>query len=110
VAKLDWYTFDEGVTLGTEGSECGTIVSDEEHALGARLTLERGTQIAPFAITCGVYGWLVHTRFFQSEIEAHADYDRMKIALAELLDRAPRDGRDAASFTDSISDFVAAYP
>ena len=110
MANLDWYTFNQGATLGTEGSERGVIVTDEEHALGARLTLERGTQTAPFAITCGVYGWLVHTRFFPSETEANAEYDRMKTALAELLDRVRRDGCDGASFTDSISAFVAAYP
>jgi hypothetical protein len=37
--------------------------------LTARITLERdGHQ--PFAITCGSYGWMVHTSFFSGEEEA----------------------------------------
>ncbi len=66
----DWRPFNDGVTIGTEGSESGTIVRDQEHPLGARLTLERWGQTAPLAITCGVYGWMVHTRFFASEAKA----------------------------------------
>jgi len=110
VASLDWYIFDEGATLGAEGSEYGSIVRDEEHALGARITLERDTHTAPFAITCGVYGWMMHTRFFQSEVEANAEYDRMRTALTELLATAPQDDSGTMSFTDRISAFVAAYP
>ena len=94
MANLDWYTFNRGATLGTEGSERGVIVTDEEHALGARLTLERGTQTAPFAITCGVYGWLVHTRFFPSETEANAEYDSDENCAGRTPRRGtPRRGR-----------------
>jgi hypothetical protein len=110
MADIDWHIFKEGATLGTEGSECGSIVRDDEHTLGARITLERKTQTAPFAITCGVYGWMVHTRFFQFEIEANAEYDRMKTALAAILSRAPKDGSPTPEFEDELSAFIAACP
>lgn len=57
-----WIPFENGTTVGTTGSEGGTILRDELHPDGARITLERTA--SQFAITCGVYGWMVHTRFF----------------------------------------------
>jgi hypothetical protein len=58
---------------------------------------------------CGVYGWMVHTRFFQPEIEASAEYDRMKRALTELLDQSARERTDTPSFTGGVAAFVARY-
>ena len=46
-----WHAFEDGATIGQQGSESGEIARDEEHPLGARITLERDTPIAPFAIT-----------------------------------------------------------
>jgi hypothetical protein len=71
VTQDDWQPFGNGETLGHDGSECGTVIVDEEHPSGARVCLERGGR-APFAITCGVCGWMVHTRFF-SEDDAATD-------------------------------------
>ena len=57
-----WHQFDGGATLRTAGSEGGTVVIDDEHPSGGRITLERDTAYRiPWAITGGVYGWLVHT-------------------------------------------------
>jgi hypothetical protein len=75
-----------GSSIGEPGSEGGAIVADESHDDGARITPERSTRLAPFAITCGVSGWLVHTRFFESELEAKLQFDAMKVALARLTD------------------------
>jgi len=36
-----WSRFDRGVTIGAGGSETGTILVDEEHPLGGRITIER---------------------------------------------------------------------
>lgn len=110
MADIDWHIFNDGATLGTAGSENGSIIRDEEHAFGARITLERRTQAAPFATTCGVYGSMVHTRFFHSEVEANAEYDQMKTALAEILGRAHKHGSSTPEFENDIAAFVAAYP
>ena len=40
------------------GSEGGTIIADEEYKKSCRITLKRYD-----AITCGVYGCMVHTTF-----------------------------------------------
>jgi hypothetical protein len=80
-----WHLFNSGDTVGQKGSACGETIRDEEHALGARITLEQNTNIAPFAITCGIYGWMVHTRFFGAEDEAIAEYDKMTSAISDII-------------------------
>ena len=43
------------------GSEGGTIIADEEYKESCRITLERCERYD--AITCGVYGCMMHTSF-----------------------------------------------
>jgi hypothetical protein len=69
VVKQNWYPAEEGRTLGTQGSEQGIILQDEEYAHETRITLEQ-CHYPPFAITCGIYGWMVHTTFASSKDEA----------------------------------------
>ncbi|HEX8691966.1 MAG TPA: hypothetical protein VF746_06085 [Longimicrobium sp.] len=112
---MSWYPVDDGATLGTGGSEDGVIVRDDEHGLGARITLEEGGGIAPFSITCGVYGWMVHTRFFSTREEADAAYEAMQADLAAILARIPNvDDPDADAnlhaVGEIISDFVDRHP
>src|SRR5262249_53589230 len=71
--RMGWGPFDGGATVGQRGSEDGAIVRDDEHDLGARITLERGCAHCPVAVTCGIYGWFFHTRFLGSEAEAEFD-------------------------------------
>jgi hypothetical protein len=85
---MAWYPFDDGNSIGKEGSEKGVILRDEEHSHGARITLERdGT--TPFAITCGIYGWMVHTFFFSNRQEAQQAFDQTKTELANILTLIP---------------------
>ena len=100
----DWSPFDDGATLGQAGSEGGIILRDEEHPLGARITLEQGGRIAPFSITCGVYGLLMHTRFFEAQAKGEQDYEAMKSALVKVADAGGKD------FNAEASAFVAQYP
>lgn len=110
-----WASIEDGRTLGTVGSEGGQILIDEEHELGARITLEEGGGTAPFAITCGIYGTMVHTRFFDSREEAEAEMNRMKEALEQILMSEP-DGDDPEraqkmqTVYDAISRFVEEFP
>lgn len=89
-----WVPFDSGKSIGAIGSEGGSIVLDEEHPDGARITIERGGRTAPFSITCGVYDLMVHTRFFDTEAEARNECAAMKVALSDLL--AALDGSEGA--------------
>ena len=109
-----WHPFNEGNTIGTPGSEAGVIIRDDEHALGGRTTLERDGS-TPFAITCGIYDWMMHTRFFSSEIQASLAFDSMKEALATIIRSIPKNDdldRDAKmkSVANEISAFVDRFP
>ena len=113
MSGASWHPYEDGATLGQAGTEQGIFVRDEEHALGARISLERAARVAPFAITCGIYGWLMHTRFFSSQEEAETQYEAMKCALAALLAAAEKTaeidgGRQV--LMDGIGRFVDAYP
>lgn len=105
-----WHPYEDGKTIGTRASEGGTIIRDEEHADGARITLERDTlHKVPFAITCGIYNWMVHTRFFADEPTALDAYDEMKNSLASIL--AMLVGKiDGDMVSEAIDDFVERYP
>ena len=81
----DWSPFDDGATLGQTGSEGGIILRDEEHLLGARITLEQGGRIALFSVTFGVYGLLTHTRFFGTQTEGEREYTSCSRNWLKLL-------------------------
>jgi hypothetical protein len=84
---------------------------DEEHPLEARITLECDTKTAPFAITCGIYGCMMHTRFFSIESEASSQYEEMKAALSALLLTENEGGPEGCrSFLDGVAEFVEKYP
>ncbi len=108
-----WYQFDSGKTIGSQGSESGKILKDDEHESGARITLESDAAIAPYAITCGVYGWMFHTRFFEKEEEAIHDFQRMKNELSRILDLIPSDPEletKIDSVRTAIDNFVEEFP
>ena len=105
-----WRLYDEGRTIGRTGSEDGTIIRDEEHIDGALITLERQARHIPFAITCGVYGWMVHTRYYGTIEAAQYDFDEMKIALAEILDLIPyKDDPEAEAKFERVYPAIKAF-
>ena len=109
-----WHPFKAGNTIGTPGSEAGTIVIDDEHVVGGRITLEREGRTR-FAITCGIYGWMMHTRFFSNEVEAKLAFDAMKEALDAIIQSIPKRNdpdREAKvkDVPDRIRSFVNRFP
>src|SRR5918998_1745981 len=86
--SISWTSLDNGASIGQRGSENGIILRDEEHVDGARITLERDGH-TPFSITCGIYGWMVHTCFFGTLEEAESEYEQMKYELADILNIIP---------------------
>jgi len=112
---MSWRNFDGGKSIGLVGSENGVIVRDEEHSDGARITLERDTNIAPFAITCGIYGWIFHTRYFGLEPQARAEFDSMSMELSKIiatipLKAAPDVNDKSRAVSESIAEFVRKFP
>lgn len=85
---MPWHPFHDGLTIGTSGSEGGVILRDEEHPLGARITLERVGGDGRHAVTCGVYGLMLHTAFADGEAAGVALYGTMRerlLPIAEAL-------------------------
>jgi len=110
-----WHQFETGKTVGTRGSEDGLIIKDEEHEQGARITLEKETKHAPFAITCGIYGWFFHTCYTGSKQEAMNAFEEMRYRLAIILSMIPvAEDQDEVRKTNevctAISNFVDCYP
>ncbi len=101
--SIMWVEYDNGKTIGQTGSENGTILKDEEHELGARITLEKDGH-TPFGITCGLYGSMVHTAFASSLEEAETMYEAMKSRLDDLLHE-----KDEAAYYNGIEAFVANF-
>lgn len=82
---MEWDTFENSKTIGSRGSENGIIIEDLEHIKGARITIERDGDIAPFAITLGIYGLMFHTHFCGTEQEAKAYLEKKKAEISEAL-------------------------
>ncbi len=86
---------------------------DEEHADGARITLERGGHHS-LSITCGIYDWMVHTRFFSDEEAAQNSFEEMKHGLAKILDIIPMADESYTGkikkVSNEISDFIERFP
>lgn len=114
VDVVGWYPFEAGSTIGKTGSENGIILHDEEYRGGARITLERDGY-TPFAITCGIYGWMVHTRFFATEQKADEAFEVMKVELARLVDLIPsRTDPEVSTRTSEVGEairvFIESFP
>lgn len=87
---MSWAPYENGATVGGQGSEEGTVLKDEEHELGARVTLEETPNRAySHAITCGIYGWMVQTCFFGNLAEAKSAFDELKFAVEGVLALIP---------------------
>ena len=86
-----WYPYKEGQTLGLPASENGIVIRDEEYSEGALVTLERDSPTAPFAITFGLYGLMVHTCYFSTLADAQQAFEEIKTALGKMADMIPYD-------------------
>ena len=103
--KIIWRPAENGETIGTvSGSEGGTIINEEilvgetQNTLGGKtplaiacgalgdalITLEKCGNTS-FAITCGIYGLMVHTVYFNTHDEALQNYDKMKQEIRDFI-------------------------
>ena len=87
---------------GISGSEGGIILLDEEYKGACRITLEKCPRY--YAITCGIYGEMVHTAFCSKE-DSFEKYEAMKSELADFLGKKHAIS-DPSSFFD---DFTSKY-
>jgi hypothetical protein len=103
-----WFAYDDGQSVGSVGSEGGEILRDEEHEAGARVTLKRGSRY--ISVSCNVYGWMDHTRFFGSLTEAQREYILMKSSLSNMVENILSAGGDDLKMWEAIAQFVRRFP
>ena len=95
-----WLPYESG---SVKGSEDGWIVEDEEIPGVCRITLEEGGH-TPYAITCGVYGLMVHTAFASDYDEAMGKYEGMKRDLEDYARQCEDDGFDSTAWIRALVD------
>jgi len=79
---MEWITLEK--EIGAKGSEGGIIIRDEEYDESCRASLERCSKY--YAVTCGVYGSMVHTAFFGAD-DYEAKYEEIKHDLQGFVDK-----------------------
>ena len=81
-----WDKVENGTIIGQKDSENGCIIADEEYKKSCRITLEINGEIAPYSITCGIYGLMCHTIFAENEKEGIYKYNAIKEELEIFID------------------------
>jgi hypothetical protein len=102
----NWSAFNFGKTIGVE-NDGGLILFDEEHTSLARITLKRGKSFT--SISLNIYGWMDHTRFFNSDTDAQREYRAMRTAIVDVLELINNDASDLKVW-EAISEFVRRFP
>jgi len=104
----NWLAYDDGRSIGKVSTEGGVILLDDEHEQGARITLKRGSGYV--SVSCHIYGWTDHTRFFKSTSEAQREYVAMKAALGNVVGIIESAGSKDIKVWEAISEFVRRFP
>lgn len=103
-----WKPYAGGQSIGKKDTQDGVILRDEEHELGARITVKQTKTY--ISISCIISGWMDHTRFFDKLPDALKAYNLMKPELASVLqDIAGTKSSDIKAW-ESISGFVMRFP
>ncbi|MDD2923063.1 MAG: hypothetical protein PHQ36_12330 [Anaerolineales bacterium] len=104
----NWFAYDDGRSIGEVSAEGGVILRDEEHKRGGRMTLKQGKTF--ISVSCHIYKWMDHTRFFGSVNEAQREYVIMKNILGSMMDDILATGANDLKMWEAIADFVRRFP
>ncbi|MFN8411028.1 MAG: hypothetical protein U0Z26_01435 [Anaerolineales bacterium] len=103
-----WIAFDEGKSIGKKGPEGDIILQDDEHIHGARITLKRGEKYV--SVSCNIYKWMDHSRFFGTTFEAQREYEMMKAEITEVMNVITAENTNQIKVWEAISKFVRKFP
>ena len=104
----NWVAFDKGNSIGKVSAEGGVILRDEEHPRGGRVTLKQGKTF--ISVSCNIYGWIDHTRFFHTLPDAQREYVIMKNILGSMMEDILAAGKNDLKMWEAIADFVRRFP
>lgn len=102
----NWTAFNFGKTIGAV-NDGGVILFDEQHTDLARITLKRNKEVV--LVSLNIYGWIDHTRFFNSDTDAQREYRAMRSSVKDILDLIYNDASDLKIW-EAISEFVRRFP
>lgn len=94
--------WDDLYNAETIGSEGGTIIKDEEYKQSCRITLEKCERYA--AITCGVYGAMMHTAFTSNDTGIDK-YLLMKQELQDFIDKETTEEEEIQFYEEFCSKY-----
>ena len=103
-----WFAFDDGRSIGKTGAEGGVILRDEEHKQGVRITLKKSSKF--ISVSCNIYGWMDHTRFFTTITEAQREFILMRSALGNMIENVLSTDTKDIKVWEEISQFVRRFP
>ncbi len=102
----NWSQVNFGKTIGAV-NDGGMILFDEQHTDLARITLKRSKEFV--SVSLNIYGWMDHTRFFNSDADAQREYRAMRTSVKDVLDLIYNDASDLKIW-EAISEFVRRFP
>jgi hypothetical protein len=104
----NWIAFDDGRSIGKVSAEGGVILRDEANKRGARITLKKGSTY--ISVSCHLYGWMDHTRFFNTVAEAQREFVLMRASLGSIIDNVMTPGVKDIKVWEEVSNFVRRFP
>jgi len=104
----DWLPYNQGRSIGVKGSEGSKIIRDEEHPLGARMTIKQGQDYV--SVSCTISGKIDHTRFFKEMSAAEQEYSTMKKEMTRVISAISTAKSADIKVWEAISEFVARFP
>ena len=103
-----WKPYNRGRSIGVKGSEGSVILRDEEHPLGARMTIKQGKDYV--SVSCNISGKIDHTRFFKEMRGAEREYANMQKEMEKVLKAISSAKAADIKVWETISGFVARFP
>jgi hypothetical protein len=103
-----WQPYNRGRSIGIKGSEGSEIIRDEEHPLGARMTIKKGKDYV--SVSCNIAGKIDHTRFFKGMKAAELEYQIMQQELVNVMTAVAAANAADIKVWEAISGFVTRFP
>jgi hypothetical protein len=104
----NWQPYNQGRSIGVKGSEGSQIVRDEEHPLGARMTIKQGQDYV--SVSCNISGKIDHTRFFREMKAAEQEYFNMQQEMTKVIGAISFSKAADIKVWEAISEFVTRFP